>query len=245
MGGLVSGPRRSRVRSGKYGPPDTTPLTCIGLHPSIGEFPTKGVILHHHLAKLHLHSHVFRGLKGGTVPQHFQNSAVAAVAAATAIIESVLTDYDIRESLVGIPHYIHSMIAFACVFLLKIAAQYSRDYIEDIVVIDLTTKAVQQFRSTPVGKWHLVHLMAEGLEKMLMKSTTSPVATSGEPYVNGTSSAHMNEPSAALPSFVNGDGLFADDASSLIFDDTFNFGTSSFLNFDTGTLDLDFTGLGF
>jgi hypothetical protein len=217
-------------------------LTYIELHESIGEFPTKGVILHHHLAKLHLHSHVFRGLKGAPVPHHFQDSAAAAVAAATAIIETVLTDDDIREGLVGIPHYIHSMIAFACVFLLKIAAQYSGQYIEDAVVFDLTTRAVQQFRSTPVGKWHLVHLMAEGLDKMLAKKTLTPTAVATEyvPPASMTQSmgqmVHANEHMSG----ANGDGLFGEN-----FEDGFNFGTSSFLNFDTGTLDLDFTGFGF
>lgn len=79
----------------------------LKLHQFIGEFPTKGVILHHHLAKLHLHSHVFRGLKGAPVPPYFQDSAVAAVSAATSIVEMLLSDYDIREGLAGIPHYIH------------------------------------------------------------------------------------------------------------------------------------------
>ncbi|KAF1914401.1 hypothetical protein BDU57DRAFT_453299 [Ampelomyces quisqualis] len=215
----------------------------LKLHENIGEFPTKGVILHHHLAKLHLHSHVFRGLKGAAVPQYFEHSAVAAVAAATAIIETVLTDDDIRDGLVGIPHYIHSMIAFACVFLLKIAAQYSGQYIDDTVVYELTTKAVQQFRSTPVGKWHLVHLMAEGLEKMLAKKTPAP--TAGPTQLAQTnrvppSSTHTPLTSTGPPSMTNGDNLFGDHL-----EDAFSFGTSSFLNFDTGTLDLDFTGLGF
>lgn len=218
-------------------------LTQTELHESIGEFPTKGVILHHHLAKLHLHSHVFRGLKGAAVPQYFEHSAIAAVAAATAIIETVLIDDDIRDGLVGIPHYIHSMIAFACVFLLKIAAQYSGQYIDDTVVYDLTTKAVQQFRSTPVGKWHLVHLMAEGLEKMLAKKTMTPTAGPTHPVQTNTvppSLAHTPQTSMEPPSMANGDGLFGDN-----FEDAFSFGTSSFLNFDTGTLDLDFTGFGF
>jgi hypothetical protein len=39
---------------------------------------------------------------------------------------------------------------------------------------------------------------------------------------------------------THGDTLFTEN-----FEDTFNFGTSSFLNFDTGTLDLDFNGFGF
>jgi hypothetical protein len=221
---------------------------CVGLHETIGEFPTKGVILHHHLAKLHLHSHVFRGLKGAPVPQYFYNSAVAAVTAATAIIESVLTDHDIQDGLVGIPHYIHSMIAFACVFLLKIVAQYSGEYIEDSIVIQLTTKAVRQFRSTPVGKWHLVHLMAEGLEKMLLRRTASSIEASAAPHVNDdnlSSTQRTIEPTTVSTPFTNGDGMFGENADTLSFEDTFNFGTSSFLNFDTGTLDLDFTGFGF
>jgi hypothetical protein len=83
-------------------------LTKPELHQFIGEFPTKGVILHHHLAKLHLHSHVFRGLKGSPVPPYFQESAVAAISAATSIIEMLLTDHDVREGLVGIPHYMYA-----------------------------------------------------------------------------------------------------------------------------------------
>ncbi|KAF2820253.1 hypothetical protein CC86DRAFT_387296 [Ophiobolus disseminans] len=219
----------------------------LKLHESIGEFPTKGVILHHHLSKLHLHSHVFRGLKGAPVPHYFQSSAVAAVTAATSIIEIILTDDDIREGLVGIPHYIHSMIAFACVFLLKIAGQYSGQYIEDAVVFDLATKAVQQFRSTPVGKWHLVHLMAEGLEKMLAKKTM-PSATQTELAAHSSTVSNTEYAAPvtnATTPLATGEGMFSDETNRPSFDDVFNFGTSSFLNFDTGTIDLDFTGFGF
>jgi hypothetical protein len=220
-------------------------LTSVELHDSIGEFPTKGVILHHHLAKLYLHSHVFRGRKGADVPQHFQNSAVAAVIAASSIIETVLTDDDIREALVGIPHYIHSMIAFACVFLLKIAAQYSGQYIEDSVVFDLTTRAVEQFRSTPVGKWHLVHLMAEGLDKMLAKKTQTPLTTSIPQNIAPSSNACLPQAFSPLTQDIGGDNFFEDNVNGASLEDTFNYSASSFLNFDTGMLDLDFTGFGF
>jgi hypothetical protein len=155
----------------------------------------------------------------------------------------VLTDDDIRDGLVGIPHYIHSMIAFACVFLLNIAAQYSGRYIEDDVVLDLTTAAVQLFHTTPVGKWHLVHLMAQGLEKMLTKKTLPLVVAaqdSGLPDAVARNTSKEPQASENLPTTTNGDSLFGDG-----FEDAFNFGTSSFLNFDTGTLDLDFTGFGF
>ena len=182
------------------------------------------------------------------MPSYFGSSAVAAVTAATSIIETVLTDNDIRDGLVGIPHYIHSMIAFACVFLLKIAAQYSGQYIDDAVVFDLATKAVEQFRSTPVGKWHLVHLMAEGLEKMLAKKTPTPRAASIAPLPRSTTLSNINyspQRSNKPPPITNGDSMFTDNANGASFEDSFNFGTSSFLNFDTGTLDLDFTGFGF
>jgi hypothetical protein len=223
-------------------PLSNTTLTCSEIHQFIGGFPTKGVIIHHHLAKLHLHSHVFRGLRGAPVPPHFQESAVAAVSAATDTIEMVLTDHDIQEGLVGIPHYIHSMVAFACAFLLNIASQYSGQYITDTAVFDLTTKAVQQFRSTPVGKWHLVHLMAEGLEKMIAKRGGSPAARMLPSLPSETSQS--GAPNGSALSTPHTGGSYGDNLFSG-FEDAYNLGTTSFLNFDTGTIDLDFAGFSF
>lgn len=228
------------MRSLNY-PPGAT-LTCIETHRFIGGFAVKGVIIHHHLAKLHLHSHVFRGLRGAPVPPHFRESAVAAVSAATDTIEMVLTDYDIQAGLVGMPHYIPSMVAFACAFLLNIASQYSGQYITDTAVFDLTTRAVQQFRSTPVGKWHLVHLMAEGLEKMIAKKGRNSAARqlpnlpSKAAHLGASDGSALNSPptgSSYGDTFFNG------------FEDAYNLGTTSFLNFDTGTIDLDFAGFSF
>ncbi|KAF2017494.1 hypothetical protein BU24DRAFT_344912 [Aaosphaeria arxii CBS 175.79] len=217
------------------------------LHQFIGEFPTKGVILHHHLAKLHLHSHVFRGLKGAPVPTYFQDSAIAAVAAATSIVEMLLTDFDIREALVGIPHYIHSMIAFACVFLLKIAAQHSGQYIEDARVLDMSNKVVQQFRSTAVGKWHLVHLMADGLEKMTLSKIKSPPVFHNPPVSNGmdqTGMQYVNEPSTTMSSMANGNGtgIFNGGMIANPFEEDLNLSTTPFLHFDSGNYDFNFSG---
>jgi hypothetical protein len=224
-------------------------LTTAELHQFIGEFPTKGVILHHHLAKLHLHSHVFRGLKGAPVPNFFHDSATAAVAAATSIIEMLLTDYDIREGLCGIPHYIHSMIAFACVFLLKVAAQHSGQFIDDAVVLDMTTKAVQQFRSTAVGKWHLVHLMADGLEKMANSKIKSPSAMQNAMTPNGVHQVgmqYMSSPNTTMgPPLTNGNGLYNGGVMGPGFEDEFNLSTTPFLHFDSGTnFDFSFSGFG-
>ncbi|KAF2677596.1 hypothetical protein K458DRAFT_319326 [Lentithecium fluviatile CBS 122367] len=212
-------------------------------HQFLGKFPTKGVILHYHLAKLHLHSHVFRGLRGAPVSSHFRDSAAAAVSAATSTIEFVLSDIDIRDSLVGIPHYLHSMIAFACVFLLKVASQYGGEYIEDAVVQDLTTKAVHQFRSTAVGKWHLVHLMADGLEKLAAASHNGATDTHAS-STNGIGKAELNGTQATgLPFSSLGNNDYENDPLVVGFGDGFNLGTSSFLHF--GFDDLDFTSTGF
>ncbi|KAJ4292575.1 hypothetical protein N0V90_009238 [Kalmusia sp. IMI 367209] len=215
----------------------------LKLHWHIGKFPTRGAILHHHLAKLHLHSHVFRGLKGGPVPPHFQDSAAAAVSAATSTIEMLLTDYDIQQGLVGIPHYLHSMIAFACVFLLKIAAQHSGQYIEDAVVHDLTKKAVQQFRATSVGKWHLVHLMAEGLSKTI--NSTTNTAQPGMPITRQDArqdGPHFTQ-SPNMASFSATNGFYDGDPMNNILDDDYGL-TSSFLSIQPGELDFNFPGFG-
>ncbi|KAI8933494.1 hypothetical protein NX059_009232 [Plenodomus lindquistii] len=218
-------------------------LTKVGQHECLGEFPTRAANLHHHIAKLHLHSHVFRGMKGNVIPPHFADSAAAAVEAAVSTVDVVLNDPHVRNALAGIPHYIHSMIAFACVFLLKVAKQYSGRYVEDAVVFDLTTRAVEQFRATPVGKWHLAHMIAEGLEKMINQAMMTPESLQ---LSDRQDNVVRNDPShqcADSMPMAQLDGPFDDALFNTTFGETF--GTSSFLNFDTGTLDLDFTGFGF
>lgn len=142
--------------------------TCLAENfEAIGEFPAKGALIHYHFAKLYLFSHVFRGLSPEEpIPAVFLSAATGAVAAATTIVELLLTDSDIRAGLRGMPSYLHAMTAFACVFLLKIATKRRTDGLVDVsLVSELAGKLVNQFRSVGVGKWHLVHLMAEGLEQ--------------------------------------------------------------------------------
>ncbi|GME48319.1 putative transporter [Neofusicoccum parvum] len=140
---------------------------------SIGDFPAKGVLIHFHFAKLYLHSHVFRGLEAAappTLPPGLHDSAAAAVAAATSIIELLPTDADLRGGLNGMPAYLLSMTCFACVFLLKLTATTTAAGGPALVQRDLVARLaaglVECFRASPVGRWHLVHLMADGLERL-------------------------------------------------------------------------------
>lgn len=217
----------------------------LKLHEFIGEFPTKGAILHHYLAKLHLHSHVFRGLQGRQVPSHFQENAAAAVSAATSVVELVLTDPDIRNGLVGIPHYIQSMISFACVFLLKVTAIYSGQYIAEAVVLDLTSKIVEQFRSTGVSKWHLSHQIASGLEKMAAsRMKPSAIAPAATPDGGQTGLYFSNEPSNTLPPPLHTESAFGGGLMLNGFDEDFSLSTTPFLHFDSGSFDMSFSGFG-
>ena len=86
-----------------------------------------------------------------------------------AVVNLLLTDQDLRDGLAGMPSYMHSMTAFACVFLLKASKKYGVTLVDPKMVFDITNRLVQLFRAVPVGRWHLIHLMAEGLEKTARK----------------------------------------------------------------------------
>ncbi|EXJ85090.1 hypothetical protein A1O3_05765 [Capronia epimyces CBS 606.96] len=135
----------------------------------IGNWPNKGAIMHYHWAKLYLQSYVLRGLpeNGAVIPEHFLENASAAVFAATAIINLLLEDKDAQQAIAYVPHHIHGMIAFACMFLLKIATKHSEQlFVDKVRFQQLIDALAQQFKATDVGKDHLIHRMAEGLEKM-------------------------------------------------------------------------------
>ncbi|GAB7349869.1 hypothetical protein MBLNU459_g0565t2 [Dothideomycetes sp. NU459] len=170
-------------------------------HESIGDFPGKGVLFHFNMAKLHLHSHVFRGLNDTPVPSYFRESAIAAARAATTIVELLLTERDLRGGLVGMPHYLHTMIAFACGFLLQLTTKHDGDLVQKSNILDLIGRLAQQLRVIPAGKWHLVRFLAEGLEKMVEASIRTPTQVPGRlfnPYQMGNEQVTDSTSSAAL-----------------------------------------------
>lgn len=137
-------------------------------HERIGGFPRKGVMLHYQFAKLHLYSHVFRGLQNATIPVCFQEFAAAATTAAVAIISTLINDPEIQPALIGIPSYMHSMTAFAAMFLAKATMTYGHQLVERSLVVDLVSRLINLYHSTTAGKFHLVNMMANGLEKIVM-----------------------------------------------------------------------------
>ena len=166
--------------------------------------------MHYHWAKLYLQSYVLRGLpdSGAVIPERFLENALAAVAAATAIINLLLDDKDAQIAIAYVPHHIHGMIAFACMFLLKIATKHSEQLFLDTVRLERLINALAlHFKSNDIGRDHLIHRMADGLEKMA-ESLGGPVRTKHRHRFNGHKpSQSLTSPSQPLNSTVTPSSL--------------------------------------
>lgn len=200
--------------------------------------------MHYNFAQIHLYSHIFRGLSGDDpIPHYFLDCASKAVAAATAIIDLIITDPDVAVGIVGMPSYMLSMTAFACMFLIKVAIKYSGDLIERQHVHDLTTSLVRQFRSLSAGKWHLANLMVGGLERMLQSLNAAmpgqvPIPPTGVPMGPGM----MSDSVDVTGQIPQGDRPFTDMDGDLFFDYDMSFGLSPVFRFDPGMFAIDGSG---
>lgn len=117
-------------------------------------------------------SQVFRGLSSGLniepVPSDFIDLALVAVESAKSVIDLVTTDKDITDAFAGVPYYFHTMIAYACSFLLKTTRRYSENLsIDDSGVYDMIWRIIELCEHTPCTSFHLVHWIGQGLRKML------------------------------------------------------------------------------
>lgn len=135
-----------------------------------GAFPRKGALFHYHFAKLYLYSHTFQWKRStAMLPPELSEPAHGAVSAATSILNMIISDPDVGVALVGLPCYVQSMIGFACMVLARLACAPGDDsnLVERAHVIDLISRLKAVYEATPVGRWHLVHLMPRGFERVL------------------------------------------------------------------------------
>lgn len=214
-----------------------TILTLPDQYNHIGRFPRKGALLHYHFAKLHLYSHIFRGLSGDSpIPHYLLDCTAAAVSAATSTIDFILTDPDVAAGVVGMPSYLHCMTAFACMFLVKVAAKYGGGLIEPERVWDLTTSLVRHFRALPAGKWHLANLMAPGLERM---AATLKLDRGPELQQLQDDMAMRQGALDAMPVGSAPEQQLVAPEGDLFFDYDMSFGLSPVFRFDPAALGLD------
>ncbi|KAJ9618823.1 hypothetical protein H2204_012899 [Knufia peltigerae] len=142
----------------------------------IGDYPAVGVDLHYYFASMMLNSLALRGRSlfnissTSTLPTSLRPLASQAINSAHQILIIVLDEPSIRDSMVGVPLYLHTVIAFAVVFLIKMSSRWAGIG----VTIDpeqktkpLIEAVIDLFRSCRAGKDHILYAMADGFERLL------------------------------------------------------------------------------
>lgn len=94
-----------------------------------------------------------------------------AIASATAAVDLILNDHDMRTSIIGVPLYLLTTMAYACLFLMKCQAQWksanlSISYEE---VVPLIEGAIAVLNATKPCVRHVAHYLGRGLSGMLDK----------------------------------------------------------------------------
>lgn len=120
-----------------------------------------------------------------TLPTSLRPLASQAIASAHTILSIVLEEPSIRDSMVGVPLYLHTVIAFAVVFLIKMSGRWAGIGVS----VDPETKTkpliegvIALFRACRAGKGHILYSMADGFERLLARNfvkreTTAPTST--------------------------------------------------------------------
>ena len=106
-----------------------------------------------------------------------------AISSAVAILQLVISQPDIRNGLVGVPLYLHTMITYAAVFLLKVEQRWKplRLGTDSILIRELVTQTIQLLKDVKASERHLAFHIANGLARMLNRSMeaqpTQPLPT--------------------------------------------------------------------
>lgn len=142
----------------------------------IANYPAKGVGLHYNFAKLQVSSLALRGIEPSSVSALTTNRralANVAICCALSTLQIVLDEPDIRNSIVGVPIYLHTMITYSAVFLLKIQHKWKAFRLEtDTVFIGVLVKRIiAMLKEGNAGERHLSCHIATGLSKMLDRFT--------------------------------------------------------------------------
>ncbi|KAI5795007.1 hypothetical protein EDC01DRAFT_615202 [Geopyxis carbonaria] len=140
----------------------------------VGDYPSKGVDLHYHFARLQLNSLALRGASPATIQNlstYRKEHANMAITSARTVLSIILEEPSIRESLVGVPLYINTMVAFAAVFLLKVTAKWKSIgfNISSGEAWDLVERVIVLLNSRQTSESHIIPHVAAGLEKMMHK----------------------------------------------------------------------------
>lgn len=123
-------------------------------------------------------AYVFRGRITHTrdpsadpIAPEFRASAQTAVQCALSVIDLTIGDSDLTVALAGLPHYFHSMIAYACAFLIKTVMFHLEDVDMDVESTrEKISKVIQLCNSTECGQHHVVRWIGNGLQTLLVRA---------------------------------------------------------------------------
>ncbi|OJJ44294.1 hypothetical protein ASPZODRAFT_135101 [Penicilliopsis zonata CBS 506.65] len=140
--------------------------------PYVRTYPSKGVALHYHFAKFQLNSLALRALSPANTPgfsMDRKESANIAISSAMACLNMVLEEPDIRDAIVGVPIFTHTMVTFSAVFLIKVAVSWHTASlsIDGGQVRRLVERVIELMNCVSAGERHLTRHIARGLGKMV------------------------------------------------------------------------------
>ncbi|KIV78179.1 hypothetical protein PV11_09922 [Exophiala sideris] len=165
-------------------------------------YSLRGIDLHYYFSNLVLNSLVLRGRSLDSIsdlPASLRPSALKAVEAAHSILQHFLTSSKYREQVVGMPLYLHSMIAFAVVFLLKMSPRWHTIGItinSQERTLPLVEDVIGLLRGCEAGANHIIYSMANGFERMLRQirrnGPTAQIATGTGSGIDAGQSQWLN-----------------------------------------------------
>lgn len=170
-----------------------------------GASKSSAVELQYHFSNLVLNSLVLRGRPLGKLsemPSSLRPLALKAVESAHAILQHFLDDPKYAGEIVGMPLYLHSIIAFAVVFLLKMARRWHSIGITIDApsrTIPLVERIIELLQSCKAGANHMVFSMAKGFERMLRQLKKANLNLQSPP-----SSDHLRWPAQQQNAAMNG-----------------------------------------
>ncbi|QPG98416.1 hypothetical protein C2857_007587 [Epichloe festucae Fl1] len=143
-------------------------------NPHVADYPAKGVILHYHFARVQLFSVCLRGLRPteqyrmSSERREFVNLAIGSAFAA---LELILNDADMRPAVMGVPLYLLTTIAYACLFLMKAQTQWKSAQLDIRYesVASIIEGIVVLLEETSPCVRHVAHHLGRGLNGMLAK----------------------------------------------------------------------------
>ena len=171
----------------------------------VGDYPAIGVDLHYHFASMMLNSLSLRGRSLPSLsqlPASLRPLALRALESAHRILAIVLEEPDIQRSLVGVPLYLHSVIAFAVVFLIKMSSRWKSIGVTidpEMKTRPMIENVITKLKECEAGKSHILYNMASGFERLLRRNISSGANGNNQQTAPTSASGVYRHPSQQQP----------------------------------------------